>query len=158
MSIEIVGMREYQEFAQTLLDPNRISQLESRYFHTQFMRLLSKRIEDRKNGDHFGIEWIPYLFGHDRYPQNQGIYFCSRDISTESEIWYIGKAGNFRARWRNHHKYHALKAIQDVYITFLFLDGYSQKEISIAEQMYIDMLKPAFNNTSKPEKHLRLAS
>lgn len=88
------------------------------------------------------------------FPESRGIYFCARN----SEVWYVGKASNFRSRWRNHHKLQALKAIQEVVVYCLPLDEYSREEIDQAERAYIQMLRPVFNDTSKPEKHLRVAS
>ena len=88
------------------------------------------------------------------FPESRGIYFCTRN----SEVWYVGKAGNFRSRWRNHHKLEALRTIKNVVIYFQSIQGFSSEEIHKAEQEYIEMLQPVFNNTSNPEKHLRFAS
>jgi hypothetical protein len=87
------------------------------------------------------------------FPESRGIYFCTRN----SEVWYVGKANNFRSRWRNHHKLEALKTIKDVVIYFQEIDKFSSEEIHKAEQEYIEMLQPVFNNTSNPEKYLRIA-
>lgn len=88
------------------------------------------------------------------FPESGGIYFCVRD----SEVWYIGKANNFQSRWRNHHKLEALKTIKGIVIFFMPVYRFSDAEIHKAEQEYIQMLQPVFNNTSRPEKYLRLAS
>lgn len=149
MSIEILGLQEYK---QLLKDAGfTFSGNEIHCFHPKFVGLLEKPCE---------AIYLDYLDSFEEFPTNQGIYFCVRLTAFlgHSEIWYIGKAGNFRSRWKNHHKFEALKAIQDVVIFCLPLDGYSKDEIATAERIYIEMLKPVFNNTSKPEKHLRVAS
>ena len=149
MNIEIVGLQEYQEL---LIQANfEFSGNEIHAFHPDFVRL----IDGLYNTIH-----LDYLESFLEFPTNQGIYFCVRltALCGHSEVWYVGKAGNFRNRWKNHHKLEALKAIQDVVVYCLPLDNYSREEISYAEQIYIAMLKPVFNNTSKPEKHLRVAS
>ena len=155
MSIEIIGLREYQE----MIERNKavgftFSGNEIHCFHAEFVSLLDEKIS-RSNH----VIFLDYIDSFSEFPTNQGIYFCVRwSTGSEKEIWYIGKASNFRNRWRNHHKFQALRAIQDVTVFCLCLDGYSQQQIDYAEKAYIKMLKPVFNNTSQPEKHLRIAS
>lgn len=143
MSIEIIGLREYQEYIDAFGD----DALNTRYFfHPDF---IWKVLEKDSRIELMGLEDFRC------FPESQGIYFCIRSLR---EIWYIGKSSNFRKRWKRHHKFEALKAIQDVCIYFLSLEDSSAFAISNAEQAYIKMLKPAFNNTSKPEKYLSIAS
>lgn len=155
MNIEIIGLQEYQD----LIERNKkvgftFSGNEIHYFHAEFVSLLSDKIP---NSDH--VIFLDYVESFSEFPTNQGIYFCVRwSTGSAKEIWYVGKAGNFRNRWMNHHKLQALKAIQDVTIFCLCLDGYSHQQIDHAERVYIKMLRPVFNNTSNPEKHLRVAS
>lgn len=155
MSIEIIGLQEYRD----LIERNKkagytFSGNEIHCFHSEFVNLLDSKITSINH-----VIFLDYVESFSEFPTNQGIYFCVRwSTGSEKEIWYVGKAGNFRNRWKNHHKIQALKAIQDVTIFCLSLDSYSREQINYAEQAYIKMLQPVFNNTSKPEKHLRVAS
>jgi hypothetical protein len=149
MSIEIIGSSEYKKLLKEA--GFKFCGNEVHYFHPQFVALLDNQCE---------TIYLDYLDSFEEFPTSQGIYFCVRLTAFlgHSEVWYVGKAGNFRNRWKSHHKFEALKAIQDVAIFCLPLDGHSKDEISCAERIYIEMLKPVFNDTSKPEKHLRIAS
>lgn len=155
MSIEIIGSKEYQN----LIKRNKevgfsFCGNEIHHFHAEFISLIDNLVDPVKE-----VILLDYLESFQEFPTSQGIYFCARiNSSANREVWYVGKAGNFRSRWKNHHKMQALKAIQEVVIYCLPLDGYSCEEISKAERAYIDMLRPVFNDTSKPEKHLRVAS
>lgn len=154
MSIEIIGSKEYQNLINKHKGAFTLCGNEIHCFHDEFIDLIDKRVDPVK-----GIILLDYLQSFQEFPTNQGIYFCARTHgSVNKEIWYVGKARNFRARWKNHHKMQALKAIQEITIYCLHLDDYSCEEVSKAERAYIDMLRPVFNDTSKPEKHLRLAS
>jgi hypothetical protein len=155
VSIEIVGLREYQE----LIKAEKAKGFtfcgnEIHHFHRQFISMIDSIVDPVKEAI-----LLDYLESFQEFPTNQGIYFCARTHgSVNREIWYVGKASNFRKRWKNHHKLQALKAIQEITVYCLSLDGYSCEEISKAERAYIDMLKPVFNDTSKPEKYLSVAS
>lgn len=149
MSIKIIGWEEYQKLLKET--SFEFSGNEIHCFHPTFVKLLDK---------FYDVIFLDYLESIKEFPVNQGIYFCVRSTAFlgHSEVWYVGKAKNFRSRWASHHKINALKAIQDVAIYCIPLANYSEKEISEAERIYIEMLKPVFNDTSKPEKHLRVAS
>ena len=157
MSIEIIGAQEYQWF----MHENRQNIIEhdknkAHIFHPYFIHLL-----DTNTCGEVSWVFLDDMQDFSEFSTNQGIYFCLRYSATSTksrEIWYVGMAGNFRSRWKNHHKFQPLKAIQNVAVVCLHLDNYSRQEISEAERIYIDMLNPVFNNTSKPEKHLRIAS
>lgn len=87
----------------------------------------------------------------DEFPSSQGIYFCCRrtdEYFGRSEIWYIGKANNFRQRWKNHHKIPALKSIRFVSIYFLPIPNVSERELCEIERKYINLFAPVFNDVS----------
>lgn len=155
MSIEIIGLQEYQDLIERSKKAGyTFSGNEIHCFHAEFVGLLDSKMPS--------IDYVIYLDhikSFSDFPTDQGIYFCVRwSTGSEKEIWYVGKAGNFRNRWKNHHKFHALRAIQEVVVYCLPLEGYSQQQIDYAERAYIKMLTPVFNNTSKPEKYLSIAS
>lgn len=154
MSIEIIGIKEYQKLIKEHEEAGfTFCGNEIHCFHPTFISLIDKLVHPKN------VVLLDYLESFSEFPTNQGIYFCSRNcISSSKEIWYVGKAGNFRNRWKNHHKLQALKAIQEVVVYCLPFDEYSREEIDQAERAYIQMLRPVFNDTSKPEKHLRVAS
>lgn len=148
MSIKIRGAVEFNQLLKSA--SFKYCGNEVHCFHPQFVSLIDAYCESI---------YLDYLDSFEEFPESQGIYFCVRlTVFKDPEVWYVGKAGNFRNRWKNHHKFEALKAIQDVVVFCLPLDGYSKDEIATAERIYIEMLKPVFNDTSKPEKHLRVAS
>lgn len=155
MSIEIIGWNEYQNLiARNKQQGFLFSGNEIHYFHREFINLLEESINLEDN-----IIMLDHIQSFSDFPSGKGIYFCARwTHPSNKEIWYVGKTQNFRSRWRNHHKYQALRTIQEVIVYCLPLDNYSDNQISKAEQIYIDMLKPIFNNTSNPEKHLRIAT
>lgn len=152
MSIEIIGSKEYQEFMAMNKDGGfTLYGTELHLFHKKFIDMLDNEVEPI---------FLDYIedFSSD-IPKRQGIYFCARVIPFfAKEVWYVGKTVNFKSRWKNHHKLQALKAIKDVLLYCLPLDNYSGKEIIEAENAYINMLTPVFNNTSNPEKYLSVAS
>ena len=135
--IEIIGSSEY-----------KFKYLSPCYFHPDFILMLDFQEPSLQK---IALDEIKNFAG---FPQSGGIYFCVRD----QEVWYIGKASNFRSRWQNHHKLEALKTITNVVVYFLPIYGFSNEEIHKAEQEYIEMLQPVFNNTSNPEKYLTVAS
>ena len=154
MSIEIIGAQEYKQLLE-LYKNDPLCGNEIHTFHPTFVKILNKKVDVMNN-----FILLDYVENFSEFPTNQGIYFCARSplFTSNCEIWYVGKAGNFRNRWKNHHKLEALKALKNVGVFCLTLDHYSKDEIATAERIYIEMLKPVFNNTSKPEKHLRVAS
>jgi hypothetical protein len=154
VSVEVIGWNEYQEKLRIWESPAKFGiGSETHVFHPEFMKILEEKVPSQNQ------IFLDYLDSFSEFPTNQGIYFCVRKIIFfPPEIWYIGKAGNFRNRWKNHHKLEALRAIQDVIVYCLPLDDYSKDQIDYAEKAYIKMLTPVFNNTSKPEKYLSLAS
>jgi hypothetical protein len=129
---------KYQEF-------KRYGHIPPQCFHSDFIKGL-EYIEDWQNG--MGI----LLEETDMLKEWQGIYFCCREVNhffpELSEIWYIGKSLNFRQRWRNHHKFQALKSIKFISIYFLRLEGWSESDISKLERRYIDLFKPVFNDAT----------
>jgi hypothetical protein len=147
MSIEI--MKKYQEILASA--GVEFSGNEIHCFHADFVDLLDGL---------YDVIDIDSLKSFDEFPTNQGLYFCVRNTAFRhhSEVWYVGKARNFRARWQQHHKFQALKAIQGVRVYCMVLDDFPAKLLCRAEEICIDMLKPVFNGTSQPEKHLRLAA
>lgn len=155
MSVEIIGWNEYQEFLMEWKDcGTRLRGKELHLFHPTFRKLLEK---DKNIFD--SPIYLDYTESFSHFPVTQGIYFCIRAVeySNACEIWYIGKALNFQNRWRNHHKFQALRAIKGVFVYFLQLEDYSKEQINRMERIYIEMLCPVFNDTSSPEKHLRVA-
>lgn len=155
MSIEIVGLQEYQDLiARNKQQGFVFSGKEIHYFHREFITLIEEAIGSESN-----VIMLDHIQSFSEFPSGKGIYFCARwTHPLNKEIWYVGKSKNFRSRWRNHHKYQALRTIQEVIVYCLRLDNYSDEQISQAEQIYINMLKPIFNNSSNPEKYLTVAS
>lgn len=122
-------------------------------FHTGFVSELKKRIPSEHE--------ISLEYGYPdarEFPTSKGIYFCVRSTNSFSawvdEVWYIGKTNNFRSRWSSHNKLQALKSIRYVDVYCLPLEDCSDSEISFMEEAYIYMLKPVFNGTSAPDRHL----
>lgn len=152
MSIEIIGLKEYERFMEISKQGGfALHGTELHLFHEKFIDMIDCEVEP------IYLDSIEDFFND--IPQTQGIYFCARVVPFfAKEVWYVGKTLNFKARWKNHHKFHALRTIKDVLIYCLPLQGYTKEQISQAERIYINMLTPVFNDTSKPEKYLRCAS
>jgi hypothetical protein len=145
----ILGLAEYQKtYLKEVRNGLEPVDYENLYFHAQFTSLLRRQVELEKV--------VPldseYSF---EFSKKRGIYFCVRLGYGGDEVWYVGKTGDFKSRWKAHHKLQALRAIKWVYVYCLPLEGYSDEELDYAERVYIYMLKPAFNGTSDPDKHLR---
>jgi len=154
----IVGLNEYQKLVFSLVSEG--VSVRSEYplcFHDIFVRFLSEMcpLSQRISIEENSIDEI-----HLKFPAKRGIYFCLRTVigfrldGFKNEVWYVGKSGNFRERWKSHHKFEALKAIKNVAVCWLPLEDYSDEQLSYAEEVYIYMLQPVFNGTSKPERCL----
>ena len=149
MSIDIIGKAEYDKFR----EDHALGRSDPHYFHHEFVNKL--KFHHDIEATSIEVEDPDEDF-RDCIPEGKGIYFCCREIGyTNGEVWYVGKTNNFIRRWRDHHKYEALKTLRHVEIFFLPLDDYLDTAIDEAERSYIDMLTPVFNGTSKPDKHIR---
>lgn len=147
---KILGASDYYNFL--LATKCALRGLELHAFHETFSRLILAldypfAFFDDSNEDYDSFEYLPKF---------KGIYFCIRQIrGMPDEVWYVGKTNNFYARWKSHHKYEALKVLGDIFVYCVPMEECSDDEIAMFEKAYIEMLTPVFNNTSKPEKHLR---
>lgn len=65
------------------------------------------------------LPWVP-LDATAGFPAQPGIYFA---IDSQNAIQYVGRSGDVRGRWRQHHKYDDLAAIGGVRIVYLFVDA-----------------------------------
>jgi hypothetical protein len=164
-SIEIIGRDEYRQHIRKLSEKKySFLNLDLEFLpHADFVRLLRTKIADMCDLNDLDNEvehiiCLDLLESFSEFPTEQGVYFCIRRGYKSPGVWYVGKANNFRARWSNHHKFNALRTIQDVSVWCLPLPDYSKKELDFVERAYIEILKPVFNNTSNPEKHLKVAS
>ena len=129
-------------------------QLDGHFLHNGFVTTMHLNQEHVQIWSDCLDENLPFL------PTLQGIYFCCRNnnfCSGKSEIWYIGKARNFRERWKNHHKLNALKALKFVSLYLLPLPDITNYELCRIEREYINLFQPVFNDTSSPERNLRVA-
>ena len=114
------------------------TEVNPQWFHEDFIHLMRGSLEN------YPVEQ------RNEFPDTQGIYFCCRSGRRyhPEEIWYIGKAKNFRQRWRDHHKLDSLKAIRFVEVFFLELEDWRDADICEFERKYIDMFRPVFNDVS----------
>lgn len=157
MSVEIIGMAEYEILmkAQKGNEAN-LRGLSKHHFHPLFIELITQQVDPKKD-----LVQLDRVRNFKEFPESQGIYFCCRRVSLDSpliEVWYVGKARNFRIRWSRHHKIQALKDIQNVIVVCVPFNNYSNDNLIFVEQVYINMLEPSFNDISKPERHLRCVS
>lgn len=95
----------------------------------------------------YGLDSQMFPSGLRELPSIPAIYFCCQGLSEEPfELWYIGKTNNLNSRWKNHHKFNALKAVGVNQILYQDVTGLSDSEISILERLYITMYFPRFND------------
>lgn len=121
--------------------------LDSHYLHNGFVRYLNQN-QDCVHS-YYSPDFHPYDLDH--FPTSQGIYFCCRradDFYGQYEIWYIGKANDFRQRWKNHHKIPALRSIGFIGIYFLPIPNATEQELYQIERKYINLFTPVFNDVS----------
>lgn len=154
---EIIGMEEYEKLMEPLLEFNvSLRGLKKHEYHPFFIELLLNQINIDTH-----LIWLDRLMSFEEFPEEKGIYFCCRRISLDaplSEVWYVGKARNFRRRWKRHHKLMPLKAIKNIAIICLPFDPRLNEDIAFYERVYINALEPSFNDTSEPESYLRCVS
>ncbi|MEH1902496.1 MAG: hypothetical protein V7L04_14025 [Nostoc sp.] len=74
------------------------------------------------------------------FPPIPCVYFA---LSPQSEVMYIGRTVNLKARWAGHHRYEEIKSIQGISIAWLEI-----KEVEILpgiEQSIIEYFNPPLN-------------
>jgi len=84
------------------------------------------------------LPWVP-LDATAGFPSQPGIYFA---IDSSNHVQYIGRSGNVRGRWRNHHKYEQLVAVGDICIVYLFAN---KNKLNSLENKYINEFNPPLN-------------
>lgn len=80
-------------------------------------------------------------------PEKSGVYFVLDDAKN---IYYIGKASNLQAAWKNHHRYSQLKDKKGVKIAFL--ERTLTPSLSETVDSLIVQFRPKLNFTAKPQK------
>lgn len=106
---------------------------------------------DPKSIDPLSLPSVP-LNGKDKLPTSPGIYFA---LSATGKILYIGRAGEFKSRWRDHRHYPVLYFIEKVRVAYWKLD--SKNNLSDIEQELINFHKPPLNNRTSEFKDAMLA-
>jgi hypothetical protein len=74
-------------------------------------------------------------------PACAGIYFAI----FRSQVLYIGRSRNIKARWRNHHRIADLSAVSGVLLAWLPFDV-SKGELHLIERAFIDAYLPVLND------------
>jgi hypothetical protein len=86
------------------------------------------------------LPWMP-LEATSGFPENPCIYFA---VDVHGVIQYIGRSGNVRGRWKNHHRYQDLAAIGGIKIACMFVDR--AQDLPQKEAELIRKFKPRLNN------------
>lgn len=77
-------------------------------------------------------------------PTCPAIYFA---IDANNRVLYVGKAKNLAARWRNHHRLHKLKEMDQASPVRLAWQAWNEADLSAAEKSLIVNLQPLLNYT-----------
>lgn len=77
-------------------------------------------------------------------PSCTAIYFA---IDSQNRILYVGKAKNLAARWKNHHRLHALENIDREHPVRLAWQAWNEESLNEAEKILILSHQPLLNNT-----------
>ncbi|MEA5496352.1 GIY-YIG nuclease family protein [Limnoraphis robusta Tam1] len=77
-------------------------------------------------------------------PSCAAIYFA---IDANDRILYVGKAKNLAARWKNHHRIHKLKEIDQESSVRLAWQAWNEEDLDEAERSSIKRFQPLLNNT-----------
>ncbi|MGB7412740.1 MAG: GIY-YIG nuclease family protein [Thermosynechococcaceae cyanobacterium] len=86
---------------------------------------------------------ILQLSDYQQFPEASGIYKV-RDC--DGQVIYIGKASNFKQRWRSHHKTLEIFSIcKDATIQFTFLPIHL---MGYVEYCLVKQLRPSLNKTT----------
>ncbi|MEP6686683.1 MAG: GIY-YIG nuclease family protein, partial [Verrucomicrobiota bacterium] len=77
-------------------------------------------------------------------PEAAGIYIVRQDAIA----LYVGRASNFRTRWRNHHRFGDIAEVQgDIRIYYLEMPHVDAVRL---ESDYIKALNPTLNQRGRP--------
>ena len=77
-------------------------------------------------------------------PACSAIYFA---LDSSNRVLYVGKAKNLASRWKNHHRLHKLKEINQESPVRLAWQTWNEADLSAAEKSLIMSLQPLLNNT-----------
>lgn len=77
-------------------------------------------------------------------PTCTAIYFA---IDSRNRVLYVGKAKNLAARWKNHHRLHALEQMDKEYPVRLAWQAWNEESLNEAEKSLILSYQPLLNNT-----------
>ena len=86
-------------------------------------------------------------------PRCPAIYFV---LNQNKKVLYVGKSINLLYRWRDHHRFNQLSEINknnDISIYWLEVKPDKDKDLTLAENYYINKLKPSFNYSAVPIIH-----
>ena len=92
------------------------------------------------------LAWLP-LVETSVFPMQPAIYFA---INARGTVLYVGRSGNLRDRWRNHHKFNELIKLKNIKIAFLFIKRI--KLLPEIEAQAIKFYKPKLNKQGLVKK------